>query len=161
MNDCRPISLLGSMYKILVKVLANRLRSIIGSVISDSQSAFVKGRQTLDGILVANEVVDDARKRKKELLLFKVDFEKVYDSIDWGYLDDVMCKMGFPMLWRKWIKECIGTAIAYVLVNGSSTDEFHMEKGLRQGDPLSPFHFLLAAEGFNILMKSLVDNQLF
>lgn len=72
------------MYKILAKVLANRLRLIIGSVISDSQSAFVRGRLILDGILVANKVVDDARKRKKELLLFKVNFEKAYDSIDWG-----------------------------------------------------------------------------
>jgi len=82
LNNFRLISLVGSMYKILAKVLANRLRSIIGSVISDSQSAFVKGRQILDGILVANEVVDDARRCKKELLLFKVDFEKAYDSID-------------------------------------------------------------------------------
>jgi len=161
LNDFRPISLVGSMYKILAKVLANRLRSIIGSVISDSQSALVKGRQILDGILVANEVVDDARKHKKELLLFKVDFEKAYDSINWGYLDEVMHKMGFLVLWRKWIKECIGTATASVLVNGSPTDEFHMERGLRQGDPLSPFLFLLAAEGFNILMKSMVDNHLF
>jgi hypothetical protein len=69
--------------------------------------------------------------------------------------------MGFPVLWRKWIKECIGTATASVLVNGSPTDEFYLERGLRQGDPLSPFLFLLAAEGFNILMKSMVDNHLF
>ena len=82
MNDFRPISLVGCMYKILAKVLANRLRSVIGTVISDAQSAFIKNRQILDGILVANEVVDDARSRKKELLLFKVDFEKAYDSID-------------------------------------------------------------------------------
>jgi len=63
LNDFRPISLVGSMYKILSKVLANRLRSIMGSVISDSQSTFIKGRHILDGILVANEVVDEARKR--------------------------------------------------------------------------------------------------
>jgi len=81
LNDFRPISLVGSMYKSLAKVLANRLCSVIGSVISDTQSTFIKGRQILDGILVANEVVDDARKCKKELLLFKVDFEKAYDSI--------------------------------------------------------------------------------
>ena len=82
LNDFRPISLVGSLYKILAKVLANRLRMVIGSVISDSQSAFIKGRQILDGILVANEIVDEARRCKKELLLFKVDFEKAYDSID-------------------------------------------------------------------------------
>jgi len=63
----------------------------------------------MDGILVANEIVDEAHRCKKELLLFKVDFEKAFDSVDWDYLIDVMSKMGFPLLWRKWIKECIGT----------------------------------------------------
>ncbi|PNX79707.1 cysteine-rich receptor-like protein kinase, partial [Trifolium pratense] len=71
LNDFRPISLVGSLYKILAKVLANRLRLVIGSVISESQTAFVKNRQILDGILIANEVVDEARKSKKELMLFK------------------------------------------------------------------------------------------
>ncbi|MCI45686.1 LINE-1 reverse transcriptase like, partial [Trifolium medium] len=75
-------------------------------VISESQTAFVKDRQILDGILIANKVVDEARKSKKDLLLFKVDFEKAYDFVDWGYLDDVMGRMAFPTLWRKWIKEC-------------------------------------------------------
>jgi len=97
---------------------------VIGTVIFDAQSAFIKGCQIFDGILIANEIVDEARKKKKKLLLFKVDFEKAYDSIDWGYLDEVMCKMGFPTLWRKWIKECIGMTTASVLVNGSPTDEF-------------------------------------
>ena len=109
LNDFRPISLVGSLYKILAKVLANRLRKVIGRVVSDVQSAFVKNRQILDGILIANEVVDEARKSKKELLMFKVDFEKAYDSVDWGYLDEVMGCMAFPTLWRKWIKE-IGRA---------------------------------------------------
>jgi len=74
LNDYRPIFLVGSLYKVLAKLLANRLRSVIGSVISDSQSAFVKGGQILDGILVANEIVDEAKKLNKNLLLFKVDF---------------------------------------------------------------------------------------
>ncbi|GAU20543.1 hypothetical protein TSUD_131010 [Trifolium subterraneum] len=111
-------------------------------------TAFVKDRQILDGILIANEVVDEARKSKKELMLFKVDFEKAYDSVDWSYLDD-------------WIKECVSTASASVLVNGSPTDEFPIERGLRQGDPLSPFLFLLAAEGLNVLMEVVVAHNLF
>ncbi|GAU35790.1 hypothetical protein TSUD_56670 [Trifolium subterraneum] len=161
LNDFRPISLVGCLYKILAKVLANRLRQVIGSVISESQTTFVKDRQILDGILIANELVDEARRSKKELMLFKVDFEKAYDSVDWGYLDAVMGRMSFPNLWRKWIKECVCTATASVLVNGSPMDEFPLERGLRQGDPLSPFLFLLAAEGLNVLMKTMVECNLF
>jgi hypothetical protein len=123
LNDFCPILLVGSLYKVLEKLLANRLRLVIGSVISESQIAFVKDRQILDGILIANEVVDEARKSKKELLSFKVDFEKAYDSVDWGYLDEVMGIMSFPTLWRKWIKECVCTTLASVLVNGSPTED--------------------------------------
>jgi hypothetical protein len=122
---------------------------------------FVKDRQILDGILIANEVADEARKSNKELLLFKVDFEKAYDSVDWGYLDAVLGRMSFPTLWRKWIKECVCTAIASVLVSGSPIDEFPLERDLRQGDPLSPFMFLLASEGLNVLMRSMVENHIF
>jgi len=154
--ECRMLG-----QKLGYDMLANRLRAVIGSVVSGSQSAFVKGHQILDGILVANEIVDAARKSKKELLLSKVDFEKAYVSIDLDYLDDVMVKMGFLTLWRKWMKECTGMASTLVLVNGSPTDEFYLGRGLRQGDPLSPFLFLLVTEGFHVLVKSLSENNFF
>lgn len=103
---------------------------MIGSDIYQPQLAFIKGRQILDGILIANEKVDKTRSLKKELILFKVDFEKAYDSVDCRYLDDVMCKMNFPTMRRKWILECVFTAITFVLINGSPTDEFKLERGI-------------------------------
>ena len=161
LNDFRPISMVGSLYKVLSKVLANRLRVVMSNVISETQSAFIHGRQILDGILIASELVEDARHLKKDLLLFKVDFEKTFDSIDWSYLEVVMKKMNFPTLWHKWILECITTTSASVLVNGCPTDEFRFERGLRQGDPLSPFLFLIAAEGLHVMMNALVEAGLF
>jgi len=72
-----------------------------------------------------------------------------------------MQKMAFSVLWRKWIKECVITATASILVNGSPTYEFPLQRGLHQGDPLSPFLFLLAAEGLNVMMSSVVEHNLF
>ena len=105
--------------------------------------------------------MDEACRLKKKLLLFKVDFEKAYDSVDWGYLDAVMERMSFPVLWRKWIKECVSTATTSVLVNDSPTDEFPLGRRLHQGDPLFPFLFMMAAEGLNIIMKSVVERNIF
>jgi hypothetical protein len=160
-SEYRPISLIGCIYKVIAKVLANRLKKVIGEVISETQSAFISGRQILDGILIANEIVDEAKRKKKEALLFKVDFEKAYDSVDWNYLDFVMEKMGFHEKWRSWMSECLKSASISVLVNGSPTKEFKMGRGLRQGDPLSPFLFIIAAEGFNMLMGKAVDSGRF
>ena len=143
LNDFGKIFLFGCLYKILSKVLANHLFTVMGVVISQIQTAFVKDRQILDGILIANEAVDEARKSKKELMLFKVGFEKAYYSVDWGYLDAVMQKMAFLVLWRKWIKQCVTITTASIIVNGIPTDEFPLKRGLHQGAPLS-FPFLIS-----------------
>ena len=138
LGDYRPISLLGGLYKLLVKVLANRLKKVIRKVISSDQNAFIKGRQILDGSLIANEVIDSWQKRGEKGLICKLDIEKAYDSINWQFLLKVMQKMGFGPKWIGWMWSCISTAKFSVLVNGVLAGFFSSSKGLRQGDPLSP-----------------------
>lgn len=94
LKDFRPISLLGTLYKILSKVLVRRLPGVMNSIISPSQSTFLKGRNLMDGVVVVNEIVDFARKTKAQCLILKVDFEKVYDSVDWGFLKYMIVRVG-------------------------------------------------------------------
>ncbi|XP_071727214.1 uncharacterized protein [Rutidosis leptorrhynchoides] len=161
LNDFRPISLISSYYKILTKVLSNRIRKVILGLIDEVQSAFVKGRFILDGALIANEATDYLKKNKRKSLIFKVDFEKAFDSLSWEFLLEIMERMGFGCKWRKWILACLKSASVSVLVNGSPTHEFNLERGIRQGDPLSPFLFIIVAEGLNILTKKAVNCGLF
>jgi len=160
-TDFRPISLLGSLYKLLAKVLAQRLAGVMNSIISKSQSAFVKGRNLVDGVLVINEVVDWAKKSNQEVLILKVDFEKTYDSVDWSFLEYTFVTQALSNKWIAWMKACVFGGSMFVLVNGSPTVEINIQRGLKQGDPLAPFLFLLVAEGFSGLMRNVVRLNLF
>ncbi|KAF5795822.1 putative RNA-directed DNA polymerase [Helianthus annuus] len=157
LGDYRPISLVGVVNKVISKVLANRLKKVLGSVISKNQSAFLGDRFILDGPLIINEVCSWLKKSKKEALLFKIDFEKAYDNINWGFVIDVLRQMGFGDRWRQWIWGILSSARASVLVNGSPTFEFKCGKGMRQGDPISPFLFVVAMEALSCLFDKALE----
>ncbi|GKC71648.1 RNA-directed DNA polymerase, eukaryota [Tanacetum coccineum] len=101
------------------------------------------------------------RRRKKQSLIFKVDFEKAYDSVRWDFLDDILVKFGFGIKWRGWIQNCLNSSKGSILVNGSPTEEFQFYKGLKQGDPLSPFLFILVMESLHISFQRVVDVGMF
>jgi hypothetical protein len=157
LGEFRPISLLGSLYKLLAKVLAGRLTKVIGSVIPHTQSAFVKGRSLVEGVVVVNEVIDYAKKSGKDCLILKVDFEKAYDSVDWGFLDYLLGRFGFNEKWRGWMRACVFGGKMSILVNGSPTEEISIRRGLKQGDPLAPLLFLIVADGLGALMRKAVE----
>ncbi|KAJ0866424.1 putative RNA-directed DNA polymerase [Helianthus annuus] len=157
----RPISLVGSIYKIISKVLANRLKAAIGDLISPTQSAFLGGRNILDSPLIISETVAWAKKNKHGLFIFKVDFEKAYDSINWKFLFFLMECMSFPEKWICWMMGCLSSGTGSILVNGSPTDEFNFKRGLRQGDPISPFLFILAMEIITLFMNRVMNAGLY
>ncbi|XP_071713621.1 uncharacterized protein [Rutidosis leptorrhynchoides] len=142
-------------------MLSLRIRKVVPRLVGMEQSAFLGGRYILDGALVANEVVKDLRRNKNHGLIFKVDFEKAFDSLNWDYLLEVMKCMGFDSKWCKWISSCLKSATISILINGSPTSEFNLKRGVRQGDPLSPFLFIIAAEGLNILTKMAVERGMY
>lgn len=152
LSDYRPINFIGCIYKVIAKVLANRLKRVIGSMICDVQFAFIAGRNIFDGPLVINESISWAKKTKREAILFKVDFEKALDSLSWSFLDSVMAQMGFTTTWRVWIMGFLSSARTSILVNGAPTKEFEIQKGVRQGEPLSPFLFIIAMEALHVVM---------
>lgn len=100
----RPISLVGSLYKIILKVLSYRIKSVLPSVINESQSAFLMDRGMLDNVLMANEVVEELRRNGRSGLCQKVDYEKAYDLVRWDFLYQMMQRLGFHYKWISWIR---------------------------------------------------------
>ncbi|XP_035838804.1 secreted RxLR effector protein 78-like [Helianthus annuus] len=94
-------------------------------------------------------------------MLFKVDFEKEFDSINWGFLDSVLSQIGFPGLWRKWVMDILSSARMSILVNGSPTLEFNVQMGVRQGDPLSPLLFSIGMEALHVATGSALDSGIY
>ncbi|RVX09324.1 LINE-1 retrotransposable element ORF2 protein [Vitis vinifera] len=127
-------------------VLSGRLRKVLHETISGSQGAFIEGRHILDAVLIANEVVDEKRRSGEEGIVFKIDFEKAYDHVDWGFLDHVLQRKGSSRKWRSWIRGCLSSSSFAILVNGNAKGWVKASRGLRQGDPLSPFLFTLVAD---------------
>ncbi|XP_039034276.1 AP-2 complex subunit alpha-2-like [Hibiscus syriacus] len=161
LEDNMPISLVGSLYKIISKVLSKRLVSCIKDLVSPYQFAFIPGRQLLDCAFLANEGIDYWRKQGRKGVVFKIDFRRVYDTVEWPILLKVMKAMGFGEKWVSWIEYCLSSASISVLVNGSPTEEFPMTKGLRQGCSLSPLLFNLIGELLHLMVIKASDLGLF
>ena len=154
LKNFRPISLIEELYKLLAKVLANRLKKVMGFLVLDFQHASVAGRQILDAVLIANEAIDSEIKDNLKGILCKLNIKNAYDHVNWSFILAVMEKMGFGSKWIGWIRWCISTARFFVVINGSPSSFFQSSRGLRQWDPLYPYLFILVMETLSCLLST-------
>ena len=157
----RPISLCNVSYKIISEVLCQRLKKVLLQRISETKSAFVVGRQILDNIMKAQEMFHALRTKpvgRVKRMTITTYMSKAYDRMKWSFIEPVLRKMGFSEIWIDWIIRCITSVKYKVLMNGEPRGNIVPGRGLRQGDPLSPFIFILRTEALISLLNH-AENQ--
>lgn len=160
MSEFRPINLCNVSYKIIAKVLVNRMKWILKDIISENQSAFVPGRSIFDNIIVGHECLHNIRTRRKGRkgwVALKLDMSKAYDRVEGCFLEKLMLKIGFHSVWVDLIMDCVKTAQFSILFNGVPTGTIIPQRGFHQGDPLSPYLFLLVLEVLSAMINGAVS----
>ncbi|GJV69848.1 hypothetical protein Tco_1485357 [Tanacetum coccineum] len=159
-NDYRPISCCNVLFKCVTKIISNRIKESLKMLISPNQSAFVPDRRISDNILLTQELMHNYHlDRGSPRCAFKVDIQKAYDTVDWDFLKQVLLAFGFHDRMILWIMECVTTTSFSISINGTLHGYFKGKRGLRQGDPMSPYLFTLVMEVFTLMLKRKVRDS--
>uniref|UniRef100_A0A803NKE8 Reverse transcriptase domain-containing protein n=1 Tax=Cannabis sativa TaxID=3483 RepID=A0A803NKE8_CANSA len=156
MGDFRPIALCNVLYKIISKVLANRLKHVLPTIISETQSAFLQGRLISDNIMISYEIMHFLKRKRRGregFMALKLDMSKAYDRLEWGYIRAMLVRMGFDGRWINLVMYCVSSVSFSIVHGGHEIGPIGASRGIRQGDPLSPYLFILCAEeeeAFNV-----------
>ncbi|XP_071694395.1 uncharacterized protein [Rutidosis leptorrhynchoides] len=159
-NDYRPISCCNVLYKCISKIITSRIKGALDVIISNNQSAFVSGRRIFDNILLTQEIMKNYHlDRGIPRCAFKVDIQKAYDTVDWEFLKEVLQGFGFHKIMIKWIMKCVSTTSFSISINGELHGHFKGKRGLRQGDPMSPYLFTMVMEILTLLFQWNINNN--
>ena len=161
-GDYRPISLCNSVYKIISKIVVARLRPHLENLISPCQAAFVPGRRGTDNVVIVQELIHSIGRAKgrKGYMAIKIDLEKAYDKVEWSFIRDMLSYFNFPDNLTELIMSCVSTVSTSLLFNGGCLDSFHPSRGIRHGDPLSPYLFILCMEFLGHLIEEKCNAKL-
>lgn len=162
MKDYRPIACCNVLYKVVSKILANRLKKLLPRIILENQSAFVQGRLLMENVLLASELVKDYHKEiVSPRCVMKIDISKAFDSVQWEFVLHSLRALGFPEKYVHWIQLCIASPSFSVQVNGDLAGYFQSSRGLRQGCSLSPYLFVLCMNVLSWKINKAVDERKF
>ena len=157
-NHFRPISLCNIIYKIISKLLVDKLRPLLDKLIAPAQSAFIPNRWIAENQIIVQEILHGFKTQKTNpgLMAIKLDLQNAYDKVNWKFIQAVLLQFGFNDTFTNWIISCISSISFEVLVNGGKFERFMPSRGLRQGDPLSPYLFILGQE----VLSRMLDHEL-
>lgn len=158
-HNFRPISLLNYSVKLLTKLIANRLQAMIWKVVHTNQYGFIKGRSIQDCLSWAFQFLHICQQSKKEIVILKLDFEKAFNKVEHKVILDMMHFKGFFDKWINWIKSILQFGTSSVLLNGILGKPFACKRGVRQGDPLSPLLFVLAADMLQTIINEACNRK--
>ena len=156
-SDFWPISLCNVIYKLISKSLAQKIKPFLDDLIFPSQCAFIKGRYISNNIIIASKIYHFMRATKSKKSYWaavKIDFKNAFDSLKWDFIQQVLQVMNFPTLWITLVMECISPVSYKIIINGEQSQSFLPSRGLRQGDPISPYIFMLSVNVLSAMLHS-------
>ena len=153
-NQFRPIGLCNIVYKLVTKVIVNRIKPILSSLVAPTQCSFVPKRQITDNVIIVQEMLHSMRHKqgRRGSMMIKIDFEKAYDRLRWSFIRDTLLELRLPQTMVDVVMNCIESAKLSILWNGEPMEYFHPSRGIRQGDPLSPYLYVLCMERLSHLI---------
>ena len=155
LNNYRPISLCNTVYKIVSKIIVARLRLYLDKLISPCQSTFTSGRKGIDNAIIVQEVIHSLSKKKGKIgyLALKIDLEKAYDKLEWSFIRDMLIRVNIPIDLIDTIMSCVTTVSTLIVFNREALEPIYPSRWLRQGDPLSPYLFILCMDFLRQLIE--------